>query len=299
MSQNTAVDLSRLPSPDVVEPLDFETIYAQMKAELKALDPDLDLRDSDPAAKVLQVCAMRELVIRQRINDSARAVMLAHATGADLDNIVAREPYNIARLEIDPGNPDAVPPVPPTMESDEALRRRAQLAPARYSTAGPTSAYKFHALGAHADVLDASVDSPAPTEVLVTVLSRQGDGVPDQAVLDAVAAALSAEEVRPLTDQVTVQPAVLVPFSVEAILTLYPGPDEEVVLQAAQDALNAYIEKTHRLGLDVSLSGLYKALHAEGVQRATLVQPAADVVVTPQQVSLCEAITITLGGRDE
>lgn len=299
MSLDSAVDLSRLPSPDVVEKLDFETILAEMKAELQALSPDLDLRDSDPSMKVLQVCAMRELTIRQRVNDSARAVMLAHATGADLDNIVAREPYNIARLELDPGNPDAVPPVPPTMESDEALRRRAQLAPARYSTAGPVAAYEFHTLGAHADVLDASVDSPNPAQVTVTVLSRQGDGVPDQAVLDAVVAALNAEEVRPLTEEVTVQAAELVPFNVEATLTLYPGPDEQVVLDAAVAALDDYLARTHRLGLDVSLSGLYKALHAEGVQRVTLVQPEADIAVSPQEVSSCTGVNVTIGGRDE
>ena len=46
----------------------------------------------------------------------------------------------------------------------------------RPSVAGPTGAYEFHALSADGDVKDAAATSPAPGEVVVTVLSRTGDG---------------------------------------------------------------------------------------------------------------------------
>lgn len=300
MTQSSAVDLSRLPSPDVVETLSFEEIYADIQADLAALDPELDdLPDSDPAAKLLQVAAYRELILRQRINESARAVMLAHAKGPDLDNIVVREPYNIERLTIDPGDPTAIPPIAPTMESDDALRRRAQLAPARYSTAGPVDAYVFYALGAHADVLDASGTSPSPGVVQVTVLSRVGDGTPSAEVIAAVEAALSEEETRPLTDNVVVQGPELLEYEISATLHLYPGPDETVVLNSAMERIQAYIDKVHRLGLDVSLSGIYRALHTEGVQRVDLLAPAADMVVARHQVSLLTNLTVEIGGRDE
>ena len=74
----TAVDLSRLVAPTVVETLDFETIFAAMLADLQARDSAFSaLVESDPAYKILEVAAYRELLIRQRVNDAGRAVMLA------------------------------------------------------------------------------------------------------------------------------------------------------------------------------------------------------------------------------
>ena len=106
----SAIDLSSLPAPDVVEALDYETILDAMKQDLVARDPSFSaLLESDPAMKVLEVAAYRELNLRQHINDSARAVMLAHATSADLDNLAAN--LNVQRLAVDPGDPDASPPV--------------------------------------------------------------------------------------------------------------------------------------------------------------------------------------------
>ena len=35
----TAVDLSRLPAPDAIDPLDFETIYAEAVAYMQTLLP--------------------------------------------------------------------------------------------------------------------------------------------------------------------------------------------------------------------------------------------------------------------
>lgn len=299
MSVFTAVDLSRLPAPNVVEPLDFETIFNEMLADLRQRDIKFTtLSEADPAYKVLQVAAFREMLLRQRVNDASRANMLAYATGSDLDHIVAREPYNIARLLIDAGDPDAVPPIPPTWEDNEALRRRAQLAPERYSTAGPEGAYIFHALGADPRVLDASVDSPSPGQVLVTIQGRAGNGVPPADLLDIVRSALNDEDVRPLTEEVIVQGGSVVEYETEAVLTLYEGPDQDLVLATALARLDEYRERVRRLGLDVSRSGLSAALHCEGVQDVDLIKPAANVAIASHQVSWCTRTAVTVGGRN-
>lgn len=294
----TPIDLSRLPAPQVVEPLDYEQILAEMVADLRARDPDFDaLVESDPAHKVLQVAAYRELLIRQRVNDSARAVMLAYAEGSDLDHLAAL--YGISRLLVDPGNPEAIPHVPQIFESDAALRRRVQMAPEGWTSAGSVGAYRHHAISSDPKVLDVSVQSPSPGEVLVTVLSTQGDGAPDTALLDAVEAALSDEKVRPLCDGVTVQGAQIVPYVIEAALTLYHGPDEEAVRLEAQAAAQAYAAETHRLGRDVTLSGLYAALHRPGVQKVRLISPAAGLDMAPHQASWCNSLSVTVEGRDD
>lgn len=298
MSAFTAVDLARLPFPAVVEPLDYETILAALLADLCARDPAFDaLVESDPAFKLLEVVAYRELLLRQRVNEAAKAVTLAYAVGSDLDQIAAR--YNVQRLVLDAGDPTASPPRAAVLEADSDLRRRVQLAFEGLSVSGPTGAYLFHALGADADVLDASVISPDPGEVVVTVLARTGDGTADAPLLAKVGAALSAEDTRPLTDHVAVQAALIVPYTVSAALTLYPGPDSAVVLAEAIARVDAFIASNHRLGRDVTRSGLFAALHAEGVQNVALSQPAADIIVTATQAAHCSSRAVTFAGTGE
>lgn len=291
----TTVNLADLAAPGVVETLSFEAILAAMLADLQARDPAFSaLVESDPAYKILEVAAYRELLIRQRVNEAAKAVMLAFATGSDLDHIGAG--FNVSRLMLDAGDPNAIPPVAPTYESDDAYRQRIPLSLEGYTTAGSEGSYTFHGLSASGDVKDVSAVSPAPGQVTVYVLAQDGNGTADDALLGAVTDALNAESVRPMTDLVTVQSAAIVPYTVEATLTLYPGPSSDVVLAAAQEALEQFVGDNHRLGFDVNLSALYRALHQAGVQKVTLTQPSADIVVSDGQAAYCTAINLTVGG---
>lgn len=294
----TAVDLSRLPAPDVVEEIEFEAIFDGMLADLRERDPEFDSTvESDPAYKILQVAAYREMLLRQRINEAAKGVMLAYAIDADLDQLGAL--YGVERQTLSEGDPDAIPPIPATLESNPDFRRRIQLSLEGFSTAGPEGAYVFHALSADGAVLDASATSPSPGEVVVTVLSRDGNGHASSALLDAVDATLSAEDVRPLTDHVTVHSAEIVEYRLRATLYFYAGPDREVVMREARRTANEYTERQHRLGLDVTLSGVYAALHQTGVQRVELVEPTASLVVDRTQATYCTGIELTDGGLDE
>ena len=294
MAGFTAVDLSQLAPPDVVETLDYEAILAAMVADLQARDPDYTaLVESDPAFKILEIAAYRETLLRQRVNEAARAVMLAYAAGADLDQIGAN--YVLQRLVLDPGDPTALPPVPPTYESDADFRRRIQLSPEGYTVAGSRGSYVFHAL-ADADVQDAQAISPAPGQVTVYVLSRTGNGTASVDLVDAVEAALNAETIRPMTDQVTVQSAAVTQYQVIASLKLFDGPDAELIRQSAVDAATAYVASMHRIGFDVTRSGLFAALHQKGVQNVTLTSPSADIVVGDGAAAYCTAVTVTLGG---
>lgn len=291
----TAVDLSRLPAPTIIEPLDFDTIFADLVARHRVEMPDFDARASDPLTKALRLFAYEIQSLRQRVNDAARAVMPAYAIGADLDNIAAL--FGVTRFEITPADP--ILNIPAVMEPDAEFRRRMVLAPEGYSVAGPEGAYIFHALSADADVLDASATSPNPGEVLVSVLARQGDGTAPAPLLAAVAGFVSDESRRPLTDFVTVQSAQIRPYAINATLTTFSGPDGGVVLAAAEASLDAYVEGTHRLGRDVTRSAIFAALHVEGVQNVVLHAPAADLIVSRTQAPHCTGIAVAYAGTGE
>lgn len=292
-----SIDLSLLPPPSVVEPLDFETILATIKADALAVAPELaDVLslESEPAAKLCEVFAYRELLLRARIDNAAKATMLAHAEDTDLDNLAAL--FGVQRL---PG------------EKDDRLRRRTQLSLESYSTAGPTKSYLYHALSVSSEVLDAFVDSPAPGAVRIVVLAvpseSHPDGVPNQSLLDAVYADVSAEDVRPLTDAPLAVAAEIIRYSVSASLVCLPGVGAAAVIQAALDAVTAYVNEQFRLGYDITVSGLKAALRRPGVARVNLtspVLPGADaddeqdvlIAVAGWQAALCTSIVVTPGG---
>ena len=299
------IDLSQLPAPGVVETLDYETLLAERKAMLISLYP-ADRQDpiartlaleSEPVVKLLQENAYREVILRQRINEAAKAVMVAWARDGDLDQLGANN--GVTRLTLTPGDASAIPPVVAVMEGNDDFRMRIAAAFEGLSVAGPTGAYEYHAKSADGRVADASAISPSPACVTITVLSREGNGVAAADLLAAVDSVLNDEDVRPVADRVTVQSAAIVDYAIDATLYLYPGPEAEPVRAAAEAKLAAFVTAQARLGRDIRRSALYAALHVEGVQRVELAAPAEDVVLDKTQAAYCTGYRIAVGGSDE
>jgi len=289
-----SMDLTLLPPPKVIEQLDYETILAGLLTRFRSKLPEHTLLlESDPAMKLLELMAWQELVMRQRINDAARASLLAYAIGADLDHLAAN--LGVERLVVTPSDPDASPPVAAVMEQDDRLRERAQAALEGLSTAGSRESYRFHAMTADAHVADAGVDSPDPGSgrVRVTLLADNASGIADDALLATVRNALSAEHVRPLCDLVTVQPASMVDADITAVLHRGSGPAGEVAAAAARAALDAWLPKVRRLGAGLPRSGIDAALHQPGIDRVELIAPAADILCDATQCVRVQRITIT------
>lgn len=303
---NNIIDLNNLPVPKVVQELSYETLLAQRKAKFLSLQENDDMRqhwqarlqlESEPVVKLLEENAYLELLLRTHINDSAKAVMLAYATGADLDQLGAL--FGIKRLIIQTGDLNALPPIPTQYEDDERFRTRIQMSLEGLTTAGSRASYKFHALSTSTKIKDVDVTSPTAGTVKVAILSTEGQGTADSDLINAVKKQLNAEHIRPLTDTVLVESAVILPYEIRATLTLYPTVLESVVMANVNQAITHYANKQHLLGIDITLSGIYSALHQEGVQNVKLTQPLADLIVQPHQAAYCSQIQINVGGRDE
>lgn len=97
------IDLTKIPAPDVVEALDFESIYARRSARLQAAlvetgvnwDPTIE---ADPLTKVVQADAYEEMLLRARVNDAARAVMLSALPVPHLDQTAESDANLLTRL---------------------------------------------------------------------------------------------------------------------------------------------------------------------------------------------------------
>jgi phage-related baseplate assembly protein len=287
MSRFNLIDLSTLTPPDVVETIDFESIKLDILQDLVTRDPSFSaLLESDPAVKLVEAFAYREMMLRQRINDAANANMLATALGSDLDNLAAL--FGVLRMSFTDAQGNV------TSETDDRLRLRAQLAPDAFSCAGPGNAYIYFAFSADLRVADASAFSPAPGNVVVTIYSTDNGGAASPDLLAAVSAALNADDVRPLTDVVEVQGAQVQHYLIAATVTLYPGPDASAVTTAITNALTAYTQNVQRLGYGITLAGMYGALDQAGVQNATIQSPVTDVAGDPYKINVCDAVTVTV-----
>lgn len=292
----SVVDLSQLPAPQVLESLDFEGVYGEELQRFRAYMGDKwdALLESDPITKLLELGAYRRMQNRARVNDAAKALMLAYARGADLDQLAAN--VNLQRLVVQAEDLNAVPPVERVLEADDALRERVQLVYEGLTTAGPRNSYILHARNASGRVADATAESPAPAEVVVTVLDLEGTGLAPPELLETVRAHLSDDDVRPVADRLTVQAAEILPYRVEAVLyKAGTGPENEAILAACKARLQAWVNPRRRLGLEVSRSGIDAQLHIDGVSRVELVG-WMDIRPTREQAAWCETIDVAWGG---
>lgn len=311
------VDLSRLPAPQIVEPLDYEAILAALRDDLVARAPELApvlALESEPLVKLLEVAAWRELVLRARVNDAARAIMLPWAVGTDLDNLAAR--YDLARL---PG------------EDDARLRARVLMGYHALSAAGSAQSWMLRAMSVCVDVRQVDVWADRPGRVKLAVLARveerRQDVPADEAlvaerlfgrhpqaganpplcwrvaktsdpILRQVEQALLAEDVRPLTVEVDVTAPRLLPVAVAATLAHPPSLDAGRLLDAAGQRLRALASRAS-FRVDLTRSQLIAALMGDGVRDVILTAPATDTAASHGELPVVTDIDIDAEARDD
>ena len=277
----TLNDLASLPTPAVIETLSFETILAELQTEFHSRYPDYSaLLASDPAMKLLEVAAYREVLLRNRINAAAKASLLAFATGSDLDHLAAF--YGVERL---------------AGEDDEALRLRTRQRIIGFANAGGAAHYRYWALSASPEVADVEVDSPQPGRVRISVLAKGEEQTVPDAILDAVKAVVLRDDIRVLTDTIEVVPAELIPVTVHARLWLYPDAPLETVA-AIQAVFASTLAACAGLGWDLTRSWIIGQLQRAGVHKVDVLSPTTDIRVAANQAVRLASLNLEYAGRD-
>ncbi|MDV6249288.1 MULTISPECIES: baseplate assembly protein [unclassified Wolbachia] len=250
-----------MQQPNIIEPLNFEEIFSRMKEELMKCDATFTaLVESDPAMKVLEVAAWRELLLRQRINESVKSNLLKFATGEDLDNLA--EFYGVERQK---------------EEEDERFRKRIKAKIKGWSTGGSKEHYRYHTLSADRRVKDALVESPIPGKVQISILSTQLStaGIVSEELLEIVKKQVTRDDIRVLTDTVTVIGCNIMGIDIHSRMSISPIISKEEIKKQ-------FIEKfelAKRLGWSVTRSWIIANLFVDGVENVELIEPKEDVVV--------------------
>jgi len=239
-------DLATLPAPAVVEVLDFESLVQQIKADVLARYPEAAevlALESEPLVKLLEAFAYREMLYRARVNDAARAHLIAFATGGDLDHLAA-----LFGLERMPG------------EDDDRLRLRLQLRIAALAGQGAKEHYEGLAMAVSLNVRAAFATQPHPGRVHVVLWLHDAAQPTEALVLDV----LNAEDKRMLGVPVTVGTATAHPIDIRAKIWRTTGASP-TLLQDLRTLLAASMSAQSALGRTVARSWITTLLHAPGV----------------------------------
>lgn len=186
------------------------------------------------------------------------------------------------------------------VESDADYAERIRMAPNSFSVAGPAKAYIFHTFSVSSAIIDVSVSSPTPGVVNVYPL-LEGGQLPSSEILDEIADYLSADDIRPLTDDVHV----LAPETTEYTINVDYWINEsdksraDAIRAAVTEAVNNYKDwQQTKIGRDITPAQLIANVVNAGAARidAATMQPAAFVHLDPDEIAQCTSVTVTYKG---
>lgn len=185
------------------------------------------------------------------------------------------------------------------VESDDNYRERIRIALESFTVAGPEGAYIYHAKSAHQDIADVSVVMSEPGTVTIYPLLTDGI-LPTTEILDLVAAACSATDVRPLTDNVVVAIPEQVEYTVS--LTYYISESNEQLQTSIDAAVKAAVNEytlwqASKLGRNINDSELIRQVIAAGASRVALASPTFTAVAANQQ-AVATSVSVLYGGTE-
>lgn len=178
-----------------------------------------------------------------------------------------------------------------------------------WSTAGAKGGYIFWAKSVSTDIADVVVKQPEPGYVYIYALMNDGTIAGSQTKA-AILAACSADSVRPLTDNVSVQDPDTVSYSIEFTYYWASNVGKSAVQMAADvnAAVAEYVAwQQGKLGRDINPDKLREFLYAAGVKRVSIVSPTFTVLASgtsedytdPEIAQLSGTPTITDGGYED
>ncbi len=165
-------------------------------------------------------------------------------------------------------------------EEDEDYYNRMRESMESFSTAGPANSYVYHAKSVSAAVSDVAATSPEPGVVDVRVLLQNSEQ-PTEAVIAEIEEKLNAEDVRPLTDVVTVSAPEEDQFEID--ITFYIERNNQtssnIIERDARAAVEKYISwQTSKMGRDINPSYLVQTVMSAGIKRVEVRKPVFKVV---------------------
>ena len=187
------------------------------------------------------------------------------------------------------------------IESDESLADKIFLAPSGFSVAGPTDAYAYFCKAHNSQIDDVYVDRPTPGSV-VGYITMEGSKLPEEAVIEDLEEYLKDDQVRPLTDNVSVSAPQTVDYSVSVKYWINrSSAGQAAALQEdIEAAVQSYIEwQQAKIGRDINPDQLIQMMVAAGAKRVEITAPAFKSIQKTQIPAITDEATVTYGGVED
>lgn len=211
-----------------------------------------------------------------------------------IDSLVDPIPYIASVVNIDTTLDGA------DIESDDRLRERIRMAPESFTVAGSSGEYEARTLAVSSEISAVSVTSPEPGVVDVRFVLTNGE-LPDDAICALVNEALSASDVRPLTDKVLVGAPDPVPYQIRGVW--YAKRSNAAMLAQITANVHAALEE-YRLwqrglpGRDIVPDRFVELLIRAGAKRVTLENPVF-TEISETEIAREEEVELVFGGLED
>ena len=185
-------------------------------------------------------------------------------------------------------------------EDDTAFYNRMRESEESFTTAGARNSYIYHAKSVSPLISDVSVESPEKGVVAVRILQTDGE-MPTEELLQKVRDYLNADDIRPLTDEVTVAAPDIVEFDIEATyyISTEKSSSTKEIKAAVESGIEAYtLWQTQKMGRDINPSYFTAVLMESGIKRFTITSPEFTQVPTGS-VAVLRNCNVIFGGIED
>lgn len=184
------------------------------------------------------------------------------------------------------------------IEGDADFAERIRLAPNSFSVAGPRKAYIYHTLSVNPGIVDVSVTSPIPGDVRIMPL-MEGGALPTAELRAEILEYLSGDDIRPLTDHVTVESPETVNYTIR--VDYWINRENAAKSASIQAGVNAAVEKYRlwqqsKIGRDITPGQLIASVINAGAARidSATFSPSSFLELTTGQVAQCPPENVTI-----
>lgn len=185
-------------------------------------------------------------------------------------------------------------------EDNESYYERLRESMESFSTAGPVNGYIYHTKSTSSAIHDVVATSPTPGVVDIRILLQNGELATD-AFLEETKEKLNADDIRPLTDIVTVANPETVDFSVDVTFYITKGSSTSPAIIEAnvREAVDGFIKwQTEKMGRDINPSYLTQMMMAAGAKRVEVRQPTFQKIEATE-VGRITGKTVLNGGLED
>lgn len=186
------------------------------------------------------------------------------------------------------------------IEDDDTLKDRIYIAPSKYSVAGPEESYRYWVKTYNSNISDVLIYSDDPVDVVIEFIMNDGE-LPSESMLLGVQKFLSDEQIRPLTDRVTVKAPETVEYKVNVKYFVNQSDLKKVdtIKTAVNTAVDDYIQwQRSKIGRDINPSQLIQQMVSAGAKRVEVALPVFQAI-GKANVAKLSSKTVTYGGLED